>query len=225
MTHYYAKNLSGKRLQRCYDLASPRILQYLEAETRHILTRIGPADAVLELGCGYGRVTFRLADLAGRVVGIDNADDNLRLARELDGPEPRCEFFLMDALDLTFDDDEFDAVVCVQNGICAFNVDREALLREALRVTRPGGIALFSSYLDRFWPHRLAWFEAQAAEGLLGPIDRDASGDGFIVCKDGFRAGRMTPAEFEALCASVGVIPTLTEVDDACLVCAITAPE
>ena len=41
-----------------------------------------------------------------------------------------------------------------------------ATLREALRVLRPGGLLQLSTYSDRFWPDRLAWFAAQAAEGL-----------------------------------------------------------
>jgi hypothetical protein len=44
-------------------------------------------------------------------------------------------------------------------------------------VTREGGIVLFSTYSDGIWPERLAWFEAQAAEGLVGAVDRAASRD------------------------------------------------
>ena len=36
MTSYYADNLSGSRLQRCYDVASPRVKRYLEAEIEHV---------------------------------------------------------------------------------------------------------------------------------------------------------------------------------------------
>jgi 2-polyprenyl-6-hydroxyphenyl methylase/3-demethylubiquinone-9 3-methyltransferase len=166
MTSYYSKKLSGRRLQRCYEIASPRIRQYLEAEIRHVLKRLEPTGSVLELGCGYGRVALRLAEIAGRVVGIDTAEESLALAREKAGPDSRCEFILMDAVDLHFPDDAFDRVVCVQNGICSFRVDQKKLLRESLRVVRPGGLVLFSTYSDSFWQHRLEWFEAQAAEGL-----------------------------------------------------------
>lgn len=221
MTGYYARKLSGERLKRCYEVASPRVQRYLDAEIAHVRSRLRPEDAVLELGCGYGRVAVCLAETARRVVGIDTAEESLGLARAMSGPGSRCEFRNMNALDLRFPGGEFDAVVCVQNGICAFGVDQEALLREALRVARAGGIVLFSTYSDRFWAHRLEWFEAQADAGLIGPIDRAASRGGVIVCTDGFRAGRLTPGDFRTLCSRLDVESEITEVDESSVFCEI----
>jgi 2-polyprenyl-6-hydroxyphenyl methylase/3-demethylubiquinone-9 3-methyltransferase len=220
MTSYYARKLSGRRLERCYEVASPRVQQYLEAEIIHALSRLRPTDTVLELGCGYGRIARRVAEVASHVVGIDTAAESLALARETVS-EKNCEFLEMDALDLRFPRASFDAVLCLQNGICAFGVDPAALLKEALRVTREGGVVLFSSYADGFWEERLAWFEAQAAEGLLGAVDRAASRDGVIVCEDGFRAGRMTPEGFRELCGRVGVEGDVSEVNGSSVVCEV----
>jgi len=94
-------------------------------------------------------------------------------------------------------------------------------VRESLRVVRDGGIVLFSSYADEFWPHRLAWFRAQAAAGLLGEVDERASGDGVIVCKDGFRSGRLKPEDFRSLCRRVGAVPRITVVDGSSVFCRI----
>ena len=221
---YYSEKLAGERLRRCYEIAPPRVRQYLESEIAHVLSRTKPADAVLELGCGYGRVAYEIARVAGRVVGIDTAAESLDLARAGAGGGARCEFLEMDAVDLGLEDDEFDLVVCVQNGICAFGVDPLALAREALRVARPGGRVLLSSYLDRFWPHRLKWFEVQASEGLVGEIDYDATGEGVIVCKDGFRAGAMGREGFARLCRKAGVGFDLVEVDGSSLFCEMTKP-
>jgi 2-polyprenyl-6-hydroxyphenyl methylase/3-demethylubiquinone-9 3-methyltransferase len=221
MTSYYTEKLSGQRLRRCYEIASPRVRQYLEAEIQHVLSRLRPTDAVLELGCGYGRVATRLAHVGRRVVGIDVSEESIAMAKRVVDQDASCEFLCMDALALRFADGEFDAVVCVQNGICAFGVDQHALMSEALRVLRPGGRALFSTYSDRFWPHRLAWFEAQAAEGLLGPIDEGASGDGVIVCEDGFRAGRLTPENLRSLTSALGVKAEIREVDGSSVFCEI----
>jgi 2-polyprenyl-6-hydroxyphenyl methylase/3-demethylubiquinone-9 3-methyltransferase len=211
-------------LQRCYEIASPRVHQYLEAEIQHVQGRLRSTDVVLELGCGYGRVAFRLAQNTRRVVGIDSSEESLKLAEQMAGSGSRCQYMHMDALELQFADSEFDAVVCVQNGICAFGVDQESLLREALRVVRSGGLALFSTYSDRFWPDRLAWFELQAAEELVGPIDYEASGAGTVVCTDGFRAGRLMPKEFESLCLRLGLECEIAEVDSSSMFCEITKP-
>jgi SAM-dependent methyltransferase len=218
VSSYYADNLAGERLRLCYELASPRVRQYLEAEIEHVAKRVGATDSVLELGCGYGRVALRLAEVAGRVVGIDTAAGSLELARQLD-QESRCDFIEMDAAHLAFQEGAFDAVVCVQNGICSFGVDQVSLIREALRVTREEGLVLLSTYSDRFWPDRLAWFEAQAAAGLIGPIDRVRSGDGVIVSADGFRAGRVTRDGFRVLCSALGRGCTIVEVDGSSVFC------
>jgi 2-polyprenyl-6-hydroxyphenyl methylase/3-demethylubiquinone-9 3-methyltransferase len=216
---YYSEKLSGVRLRECYAVAPPRVKQYLDAEIRFVLGRLEPEDAVLELGCGYGRVALALADVAGRVVGIDTSVESLALARKLAGHGSACEFLEMDAAELRFPNGAFDAVVCIQNGVCAFGVDQLRLLEEAVRVTRPGGRVMLSSYSHRFWPHRLQWFEVQAERGLVGEIDYSSTGEGVIACKDGFRAGAMSREDFEALCARADLKPVITEVDGSSLFC------
>ena len=89
-------------------------------------------------------------------------------------------------------------------------------------MTRPTGRVIISSYAERFWPHRLEWFEQQAERGLVGDIDYDATRNGVIVCKDGFRAETVSPADLEMLCAKIGVAPTITEVDGSSLFCEFT---
>jgi len=61
---YYSKKLSAERLKMCYEIAPPRIRQYLKAEVDFILNKIKPGDIVLELGCGYGRIIPCLASRA-----------------------------------------------------------------------------------------------------------------------------------------------------------------
>ncbi len=224
MQDYYSTKLSGERLQKCYELASPRVKQYLDAEIAFVLSRLRPTDSALELGCGYGRVAFRLAEVAAHVVGIDTSSENLTLARELAGPESRCEFLQMNAVALTLRDGEFDIVLCVQNGICAFSVDSERLVREAMRVTRPGGRVMFSTYSPAFWPERLRWFESQAAAGLVGEIDSEQTRPGTIVCRDGFQVGTFSPEAFHLLCRRLGVEPLITTVDDSSLFCEVRIP-
>lgn len=76
---------------------------------------------------------------------------------------------------------------------------------------------MFSTYAPEFWPHRLEWFQAQSAAGLLGEIDRDRTRDGTIVCRDGFRARALGSAELSAVFHSVGVESTVMTVDGSSL--------
>lgn len=130
----------------------------------------------------------------------------------------------MDAVHVGFPDHIFDLTICIQNGICAFGVDQPQLFREALRVTRSGGLVLFSSYTAQFWPHRLQWFETQSAHHLIGEIDHQAAGNGVIVCNDGFRATTADRTTFQRIGAGLGVTPRITEVDGSSLFCEIVAP-
>ncbi len=216
---YYSTTLAGERLRRCYEIAPPRVQRYLCEEIRFVRHCLKPSDTVLELGCGYGRVAWELGKTACRVAGIDTSCESLRLARTVTDPALPCSFAAMDATRLAFRPTSFDAVVCVQNGICAFHVEPGLLLAEALRVVRSPGRVLLSTYSERFWPDRLEWFRLQAADGLVGAIDERATRPGTIVCRDGFSAGTMSVADFRALCAPHRVAPNITEVDGSSLFC------
>jgi SAM-dependent methyltransferase len=218
---YYAKRLSAERLRRCYEIAPVRVKQYLEAEIEYVLSFLGGREQVLELGCGYGRVLSRLCLKAGRAFGIDTSWDSLLLAKTELAGYANSFLICMDAVSMGCRDGVFDLVVCVQNGISAFNVDQHRLLAESVRVTRAGGRVLFSGYAERFWEHRLDWFHRQAAEGLVGAIDTEATGNGVIVCRDGFRAGTLRPQDFLRLTRSLGVKASVREVDGSSLFCEV----
>jgi SAM-dependent methyltransferase len=210
---YYDDRLSAERLKRCYDIAPPAVIRYLEAEIAHVCSFIHPADAVLELGCGYGRILPDLASRADEVVGIDTSLESLKMARVNLRACPRCSFANMDATRLGFPDGAFDLVVCIQNGISAFHVDQRALIGESIRVTAPGGKALFSSYSDAFWEERLEWFRLQAEAGLIGELDQEKTGNGVIVCKDGFTATTVGPEQFMTLVENMNVDAQCREID------------
>jgi len=222
MENYYSEKLSAKKLKRCYEIAAPRVQQYLKAEIVHVLQRIRSSDMVLELGCGYGRALKYICRHVLGAVGIDLSMSSLKMAvNEL---RPARNFCLcrMDAAALGFAENSFDTILCIQNGLSAIKADRMALVREAVRVTKPGGRMFLSSYSDKFWEARLEWFRKQVDVGLLGKIDEDQTGGGVIVCKDGFRATTVSPSQFKQLAAQMNVTAEITEVDESSIFCEIT---
>ena len=222
MGNYYSEKLSAERLKRCYDIASKRIKQYLDAEVNYVLEKIKPGSLVLELGCGYGRIFPLLTQKAGFVVGIDTAKEGLAYGMKFLKGILNFLFIPMDAANLSFPDQTFDTVICIQNGISAFHTDRKKLINESFRVTKPGGTILFSGYSDKIWTSRLEWFWLQANEGLVGEIDNEKTGNGVIVCKDGFTAYTVTKEQFHDLTTGLNADVKVTEVDESSLFCEMT---
>ena len=221
MKSYYSEVLSAKRLRACYEVAPKRTKQYLDAEISHVFEKVSQEMTVLELGCGYGRVLKKLAIKKCSIIGIDTSIASLKLANEYLTNDLTIHLIAMNAVNMGFSTQSFDLTLCIQNGVSAFHVDQSTLFKEAVRVTRKGGLLLFSSYADEFWPHRMEWFEAQAAEGLIGPIDYEATGNGVIVCKDGFQATTMDGDGFKSLAEKVGQKARIFEVDHSSIFCEI----
>jgi ubiquinone/menaquinone biosynthesis C-methylase UbiE len=99
-----------------------------------------PSNArVLEVGCGTGVLTRRLARWpgVGSVVGVDPAPSLLRRARELAAGLAGVDFREADGRALPFGDATFDVVV-YDSALCHIP-QPDLALAEASRVLRPGG--------------------------------------------------------------------------------------
>jgi len=214
MKSYYSDKLSAERLKRCYDIAPERVKQYLRAEIDFVLDKIKADSYILELGSGYGRILQKLSEKSKNVFGIDLSLENLLFTKKIYKRTNRFFSVQMNADNLAFASGIFDMVLCLQNGISAFKVDPIILVNETLRVLKSGGLLIFSSYSDQFWEHRLHWFQIQAEAGLVGEIDYEQTGNGVIVCRDGFKATTFGPEEFTSLAAKTGVDAEIVEVNN-----------
>lgn len=118
------------------------------------LVEARPGMGVLDLACGPGTLTRRLAALVapgGEVVGVDLAEGMLQLARAAGIANARFE--VMDMQHLTFADSSFDAAAC-GHGL-QFVSDLGRALSEAKRVIRGGGPFAASMPVDL--PGQTAW--------------------------------------------------------------------
>lgn len=213
MGNYYAESLNASRLLDVYRTEIPRVMQYLEAEVDFVKKTLRGNESVLELGAGYGRIMKALSESADSIVGMEISQDSVRYGRAYLKDCPNCRLIAQDvhALDA---DGQFDVVLCLQNGLSAFKgVDTE-VAQKVVRALKKGGTAYFSSYSMKFWDTRLAWFQEQAAKGLLGEIDFEKTGAGEIVCRDGFTATTHTPEDMDRLGRSIGQPYRIHEVDE-----------
>ena len=114
----------------------------------------GAKDRVLDVACGTGDFSIEaLRHGVRQVVGVDISENMLAVAQEKardKGLEEQLEFLYGDSEQLTFPDENFDAVT-VAFGVRNFE-HLERGLREMCRVLRPGGrvVILEFSTPDRF---------------------------------------------------------------------------
>jgi SAM-dependent methyltransferase len=95
------------------------------------------ATEVLDLGCNSGAFGVRLIAQQCRVAGVDLALDLLRTAAARGVAAIRA---FAERLPLT--DESFDAVICGE--LLEHSLDPAVILREAVRVLRPGGVLVGS---------------------------------------------------------------------------------
>ena len=122
------------------------------------LDNLPKGSRVLDIGCGIGGSSRILAKYYGfHVTGITISPAQVKRARELTPSELNCNFQVMDALDLKFEDGSFDAVWSVEAG--AHMNDKSKFADEMLRTLRPGGYLALADWnsrdLNKFPPSSL----------------------------------------------------------------------
>lgn len=119
-------------------------LRQIEMALVHDFFPPAPA-AVLDLGCGAGRTTTALARLGYHVTGIDTSE---RLLTEARRRYAELDFRRMDARELDFPAEMFDAAIFSFNGIdCIYPVaERVRCMQAVIRVLKPGAPFLFSTH-------------------------------------------------------------------------------
>lgn len=90
-------------------------------------------EAILDLGCGTGRLTAQLAAAGAAVLGIDSSPSMIEAAR---ANFPDLRFEVHDARQLAFAD-RFDAVF--SNAVLHWIVEAESVVAGVVRALRPGG--------------------------------------------------------------------------------------
>lgn len=113
----------------------------VETDCALSLLKIEPGMSVLDVGCGTGNFSLKLASRGASVTGIDSSRKMLEAAREKAAREKsNIEFIEMDALHLKFTDNTFDVVLSM--AAIEFIPDYPKMISEMFRVCKTGGSVL-----------------------------------------------------------------------------------
>ncbi len=163
------------------------------------LVELGATGRMLDIGTGPGQIPELVCEAipSARVLGIDLAQTMIDLAqkrREASPHRERLEFRKCDAKGLPFEDASFDTVL--SNTIIHHIADPRLVLREAMRVLKPGGALLIR---DLFRP---------ANELETRELVKLHAADCNAIQRELFRASlcaALTPDEMRAMVEEVGM--------------------
>jgi trans-aconitate methyltransferase len=92
-----------------------------------------PGERILDLGCGTGHLTSKIAESGAQVIGVDRSTEMILAAREA---YPKITFAVVDAKELKFIE-EFDAVF--SNAVLHWIHEPAQVLAGVRKALRPGG--------------------------------------------------------------------------------------
>ena len=120
----------------------------LSQADREIVSRLGAAQSILEVGCGDGRLTCYLAQKTGcKVIGVDLSRSGFRKAKKLahkTGVDHLMRCIKGDATHLNFQNGQFDVAILSYS---LHHIEAPpAALREVHRVLRSGGSIMVSEH-------------------------------------------------------------------------------
>lgn len=137
---------------------------FRERQRLHTIERLcqpGPADDVLELGCGGGHYTRWLAGRVRTVIGVDFSGAAIEKARSL-GMQHNMQYAVADICSLRlFPDQRFDKIIAIDVLEHLSDADLAGALSEVRRLLTGHGVFVF------FTPCRSHWLERLKHRNIL----------------------------------------------------------
>lgn len=100
---------------------------------------------ILEIGAGTGRYSIALAKMGYDVTAVELVENNLKVLKENSKNVKNIKSYQGDVLDLQFEDNSFDVVLCLGPMYHLYNKkDKMQAIKETIRVCKHNGICMFA---------------------------------------------------------------------------------
>jgi SAM-dependent methyltransferase len=141
------QSVDNKRIFSTVEFDSWAQRKRLRHEEKFLIeTFLDKQGRTLEAGTGGGKILFEMKALGfTSLCGFDYVGELIEQARKKDHTNS-IRFEVQDAVSLSYEEGSFDQIVYLQQILCVIEEPESRLkaLREAYRILKPGGIALFS---------------------------------------------------------------------------------
>lgn len=137
---------------------SPMLKDYTEKEERYFIENVSRDSIVFDAGCANGRLLLLLHNKVKRIIGVDVNKDAVEQARIVCSKTKNVEVFNENVTKTHFTDSFFD-VSLYSNIFQNLGDAKIRTLKEAVRVTKPGGKIFASVYSDKALKERLKVYE------------------------------------------------------------------
>ena len=161
-------NGEAENYDKWYETKMGAHVDKVETECALSLFKIEPGMHLLDVGCGTGNFSIKLAEQGASVVGVDISREMLSIARKkAEQKRLNIEFKEMDGLSLQFPDETFDGVLSMAT--IEFIPDYPEMILEMFRVCKKGGSILVGTinrdsswgrlYMDREYQKKARIFQ------------------------------------------------------------------
>lgn len=118
------------------------IRRYVQGRSELLQRLVSPDDCVLDLGCGEGIMTRKIAKKCSNVTGCDYCASVMDVAAK---NHPEIKFLQANVTAIPFENDRFSRVVFTEVAEHLLPIQLKKALQEIVRVLRPDGALLFTT--------------------------------------------------------------------------------
>lgn len=177
MKKFYEKQKGHRILNKKYW--PPVFADYNRKEFLFLKENIPKGSTVLDVGCGEGRHLKILPKRIKFGVGIDNSKTMIKKSRKNLAGCKNIQILYQDAEKLSFDNNHFDYVICMNNTFGNLYEKQEKALKEMKRVTKKGGSIILSINSSKSVPVKFQLYRNIGLTGIKKIDDYMYTNEGF----------------------------------------------
>lgn len=170
----------------------PGFIEWCHREEEFLLDTLEKDSSILEVGCGEGRLLTVLADKSDDLKGIDLSLTAIKIAQDAHRYLANSQFYVMNATNLKFVNSSFDYTLCMMNTFGNFYYNKQKILTEMLRVTRPKGHIVISVHSEKALDNQILLYHR------LG-YKPEKIDDDYVYCDSGLISERFSREKLEEM--------------------------